>query len=225
VLRRLRDRRPNPFGLSLSKPTRTSYPFGLSLSKPTLSLPKRLARTLASLALWSAVALATCLPTPTLANPTAAAPDTPPLPPVTVYAPSPCLACIDWAEHLRRHGFTVTIEDRPQAEMPRVKRWLNVPSALESVHTARVAGYFLEGHVPAADVLMLLRERPKALGLAVPGLPRGAPGRESYTPVCDTACTILDTTGQAARESEVRREAFNTLLVLKGGRTSIYARH
>ncbi|MFO1266052.1 MAG: DUF411 domain-containing protein [Rubrivivax sp.] len=148
-----------------------------------------------------------------------------PLPPVVVYAPSPCLACIDWAEHLRQHGFTVTIEERPSAEMPRIKRWLNVPAALESVLTARVAGYFLEGHVPAADVLTLLRERPRALGLAVPGLPRGAPGRESYNPVCDTACTILDSAGQAAREGEVRREAFNTLLVSAGGRTSVYARH
>jgi hypothetical protein len=144
------------------------------------------------------------------------------LPPVVVYAPSPCLACIDWAEHLRQHGFTVTIEDKPSAEMPRVKRWLNVPARLESVHTARVAGYFIEGHVPAADILTLLKERPRARGLAVPGLPRGAPGRENYNPVCETACTILDNAG---REHEVRREAFVTLLVAPDGRTSIYARH
>lgn len=144
------------------------------------------------------------------------------LPPVVVYAPSPCLACIDWAEHLRKHGFTVTIEDQPQAEMPRIKRWLNVPSQLESVHTARVAGYFIEGHVPAPDILTLLKERPKARGLAVPGLPRGAPGRENYNPVCDTACTILDNAG---RENEVRREAFVTLLVAPNGKTSVYARH
>lgn len=144
------------------------------------------------------------------------------LPPVVVYAPSPCLACIDWAEHLRQHGFTVTIEDKPLADMPRIKRWLNVPSALESVHTARVAGYFVEGHVPAEDILTLLKERPKARGLAVPGLPRGAPGRENYNPVCDTACTILDNAG---RENEVRREAFNTLLVGHDGKTKIFARH
>jgi hypothetical protein len=144
------------------------------------------------------------------------------LPPVHVYAPSPCLACIDWADHLRKHGFTVTLEEKPQAEMPRIKRWLNVPSQLESVHTARVAGYFIEGHVPAPDILLLLEERPKARGLAVPGLPRGAPGRENYTPFCETACTILDNAG---REHEVRREAFNTLLVAPDGRTSVYARH
>lgn len=144
------------------------------------------------------------------------------LPPVQVYAPSPCLACIDWAEHLRGAGFVVTLEDKPLAEMPRIKRWLGVPSALESVHTARVAGYFIEGHVPAQDILLLLKERPKARGLAVPGLPRGAPGREQFDPACDTGCTILDNAG---RPREVRREAFTTLLVGKDGSSSTFARH
>jgi hypothetical protein len=144
------------------------------------------------------------------------------LPAVTLYAPSPCLSCIDWAEHLRQHGFAVTLEEKPQAEMPRIKRWLNVPSALESVHTARVGGYFVEGHVPAEDIVLLLKEKPRARGLAVPGLPRGAPGRESYNPVCDTACTILDNAG---REGEVRREAYQTLLVGPDGKSRTWARH
>lgn len=158
-----------------------------------------------------------------LAAPPLHAQDAASLPPVVLYAPSPCLACIDWADHLRQNGFSVTIEEKPQAEMPKVKRWLNVPAALESVHTARVAGYFIEGHVPAEDILLLLKERPRALGLAVPGLPGGAPGRESYNPVCDTACTILD--ASAGQVREIRREAFNTLLVGRDGRTSVYARH
>lgn len=145
-----------------------------------------------------------------------------PLPPVVVYAPSPCLSCIDWADHLRQNGFVVTLEEKLRSEMPRIKRWLNVPSDLESVHTARVGGYFIEGHVPAEDILLLLKEKPKARGLAVPGLPGGAPGRESYNPICDTACTIVDNAGQ---ERDIRREAFNTLLVGSDGRTSIYARH
>jgi hypothetical protein len=171
--------------------------------------------------LRSAIAAIACVAAAVFAAPAVAAPD-PALPPVQVYAPSPCLACIDWADHLRKHGFVVTIEDKPQAEMARVKRWLNVPGSVESVHTARVAGYFIEGHVPAEDILALLKERPRARGLAVPGLPRGAPGRESYNPVCETACTILDNTG---REHEIRREAFNTLLVVPDGKTSVWARH
>jgi hypothetical protein len=144
------------------------------------------------------------------------------LPTVVLYAPSPCLACIDWADHLRQNGFTVTIEEKLLADMPKLKRWLNVPSALESVHTAKVGRYFIEGHVPAQDILLLLQEKPNARGLAVPGLPGGAPGRESYNPICDTACTILDNSGQP---KDIRREAFNTLLVGPDGRSSVYARH
>ena len=145
-----------------------------------------------------------------------------PLPPVLVYAPSPCLACIDWAEHLRQGGFEVSMEATASASMPRLKRWLNVPAELESVHTARVAGYFIEGHVPAEDIKLLLKERPRARGLAVPGLPRGSPGREASNPFCETACTILDNAGQ---DKDIRRERYDTLLVGMDGRTSIFARH
>ena len=144
------------------------------------------------------------------------------LPPIEVYAPSPCLACIDWADHLRKNGFAVSMTETLEANMPRLKRWLNVPSGLESVHTARVAGYFIEGHVPAEDIKLLLKEKPVARGLAVPGLPRGAPGREISNPFCETACTILD---NASQEREVRREAFNTLLVGPDGKSSVFARH
>jgi hypothetical protein len=144
------------------------------------------------------------------------------LPPVVIYAPSPCLSCIDWADHLRKAGFEVTMTETLAANMPRLKRWLNVPSELESVHTAKVAGYFIEGHVPVEDILQLLTEKPRARGLAVPGLPRGSPGREVSNPVCETACTILDNAGQ---ERDVRRERYDTLLVGTDGKTSIFARH
>ena len=144
------------------------------------------------------------------------------LPPVVVYAPSPCLSCIDWADHLRKNGFEITMTEVLVADMPRLKRWLNVPSELESVHTAAMAGYFIEGPVPAEDILQLLKERPRARGLAVPGLPRGAPGRELSNPVCETACTILDNAGQ---ERDIRREMYDTLLVEPDGKTSIFARH
>jgi len=144
------------------------------------------------------------------------------LPPVVIYAPSPCLSCIDWADHLRKAGFEVSMTETLAANMPRLKRWLNVPAELESVHTAKVAGYFIEGHVPIEDILQLLKEKPKARGLAVPGLPRGSPGREMSNPVCETACTILDNAGQ---ERDIRRERFDTLLVGTDGKTSIFARH
>lgn len=144
----------------------------------------------------------------------------PVLPTIEVYLPSVCLACIDWADHLRDNGFKVVLKET--ADMPALKRRLKVPVVLESVPTATVAGYFIEGHVSADDIKLLLLERPKARGLAVPGLPAGAPGREVSNPVCDTACTILDS---SSGEREVRREMYNTLLVAPDGATSVFARH
>lgn len=142
------------------------------------------------------------------------------LPTVEVYLPGLCLACIDWADHLRDNGFTVVLKET--ADMPALKRRLKVPAAVESVQTATVGGYFVEGHVSADDIKLLLVEKPKARGLAVPGLPAGAPGREVSNPICDTACTILDST---SGEREVRREMYNTLLVGMDGKTSVFARH
>jgi hypothetical protein len=142
-------------------------------------------------------------------------------PPVEVYVPHLCLACLDWAEHLRQNGFPkVTVKE--VADLPALKKKLKVPEDLESVHTAVVAGYFVEGHVPAEDIIELLKEKPKAYGIAVPGLPRGAPGREFSMPSCETGCTMLDS--QTA-EREVRREMFNTMVVYKDGRVKVWARH
>lgn len=142
------------------------------------------------------------------------------LPVVEVFMPTVCLACIDWAEHLRQNGFTVKVTQTD--EMDAVKRRLKVPKDLEAVPSARVAGYFIEGHVHADQIKELLAEKPKALGLAVPGLPLGAPGRQFSSPTCETACTMLD---KDNAEQRVRREFYETLLVGKDGKTKIYARH
>lgn len=143
------------------------------------------------------------------------------LPTVEVYGPTVCLACIDWTDHLRQNGFTANFHG--VADMAAVKRRLRVPVELQSTLTAEVAGYFVEGHVPADDIKQLLQEKPPALGLAVPGLPRGAPGFEKSSPFCERGCTILDTEGAA--EPVVRRELYNTLLVEKNGNARVWARH
>lgn len=142
------------------------------------------------------------------------------LPPIEVFMPTVCLACIDWAEHLRQNGFTVKVTQTD--EMAAVKRRLKVPKALEAVPSATVAGYFIEGHVHADQIKELLAEKPKALGLAVPGLPLGAPGREYSNPTCETACTVLEKDSGAQR---TRREFYETLLVDRQGKTKVYARH
>ena len=144
------------------------------------------------------------------------------LPPVEVFVPKVCLSCIDWAEHLRQNGFKVTVTEADDIDA--VKRRFRVPAGVESRMTAKVAGYFVEGHVPAEDIRQLLKEKPKARGLAVPGLPMGAPG---YEPTgadgsCESGCTIFDPN---SGERIPRREFFNTLLVAPDGRTKVWARH
>lgn len=79
--------------------------------------------------------------------------------------------------HLRKHGFTV--DDRETNDLTAVKRKLGVPPTLSSCHTATAEGYVVEGHVPADVIDKLLRERPKIVGLAVPGMPAGSPGMEA----------------------------------------------
>ncbi len=63
-------------------------------------------------------------------------------------------------------------------ELHLVRQRLGVPADLAGCHIAEASGYVLEGHVPAAAVRRLLAERPKAVGLAVPGMPIGSPGME-----------------------------------------------
>ena len=142
------------------------------------------------------------------------------LPPVVIYGPDPCLACMEWAYHLMENGFSVTF--KATRDMAALKRRLGVPQKAESVLTAKVGRYFVEGHVPAEDIKQLLLDKPRARGLAVPGLPLGAPGFEGGDPTCEAGCTIVDA-GSSERESQ--RELYDTLLVEANGKTSVYARH
>lgn len=140
-------------------------------------------------------------------------------PTIDVYGPVGCLACMEYLYYLGQNGFAATFKGT--TDMAAVKRRFRVPPAVESVLTASVGGYFIEGHVPANDIKSLLHEKPKARGLTVPGLPLGAPGFEETDPSCEAGCTVL--AGDSEREP--LRELFYTLLVAPDGKTSVYARH
>ena len=96
---------------------------------------------------------------------------------IEVYKSPTCGCCGNWAEHLRKDGFAVNVHAVPDIDAFRAK--VGVPAALASCHTALIDGYVVEGHVPAADIRTLLAEQPKALGLAVPGMPATAPGMDA----------------------------------------------
>lgn len=94
-----------------------------------------------------------------------------------VYRDPECGCCEAWAEIAREAGYRVTIENR--TDMADVKALHGVPVRLASCHTAIIAGYAIEGHVPMRHVAKLLGDRPRDIqGLAVPGMPRGSPGME-----------------------------------------------
>lgn len=98
------------------------------------------------------------------------------LPPMTVYKSASCGCCKQWVDHARANGFTVRTVDTE--DLNSVKREMGIPAALASCHTVVVGSYLVEGHVPAADVKRLLRDRPRVRGIAVPGMPIGSPGME-----------------------------------------------
>ncbi|MFC7289303.1 DUF411 domain-containing protein [Herminiimonas glaciei] len=120
-------------------------------------------------------------------------------PVINVYKSATCGCCTEWITHLEKNGFKVNAHNVPNTAAYRTK--YGVPSALGSCHTGVIDGYALEGHVPAADIKRLLAEKPKAKGLAVPGMPMGSPG--------------MEVEGQAA-------DAYDVLLFQADGKTRVY---
>ena len=118
---------------------------------------------------------------------------------VLVYKSPTCGCCTAWVDRIKAAGFEVTTRDVPDVEP--IKARYGIPARLASCHTALVEGYALEGHVPPADVQRLLREKPKAVGLAVPGMPMGSPGMEGPYPA----------------------DRYDVLAFTKDGKTSVYA--
>jgi hypothetical protein len=131
------------------------------------------------------------IPTATTLRLVAAAPK------IQVFKTPTCGCCANWVQHLKGNGFDVAVKEVP--ETGEYRRQFGVPEKLMSCHTGVVEGYALEGHVPAAEIHRLLKEHPKAKGLAVPGMPMGSPGMEG--PVS---------------------QAYSVLLFDADGRTSVY---
>ncbi|MBV7534930.1 DUF411 domain-containing protein [Duganella sp. sic0402] len=97
-------------------------------------------------------------------------------PVVDVYKSATCGCCKEWIKHLEKNGFTVHAHEVDNPSDYREK--FGIPQRFGSCHTGVVQGYALEGHVPAADIQRLLKQKPKAKGLAVPAMPMGSPGME-----------------------------------------------
>ena len=96
-------------------------------------------------------------------------------PAIEVWTGPSCSCCHDWIEHLQANGFAVEPHDGGNGA---ARERLGMPVRYGSCHTGEVEGYAIEGHVPAREVHRLLEERPDAIGLTVPAMPRGSPGMD-----------------------------------------------
>lgn len=123
-------------------------------------------------------------------------------PQVLVYTDIWCRDCTQWIIYLGASGFEV--ESRYWPDREQMHGYLGVQPALRGPFVALVEGYVIEGHVPAEDIRRLLRERPEARGLAVPGRPGASPGMERYS---------------------LERAPYEVILFGAGGPIRTYARH
>lgn len=122
---------------------------------------------------------------------------------VQVWKDPNCGCCQVWVEHLQANGFKVEVRDVGNTA---ARKRLGMPEQLGSCHTASVGGYVIEGHVPASDIQRLLKDRPTALGLSVPGMPIGSPGMDGP-------------------EYKGRKDAYDVLLVQKDGSSKSFQRY
>lgn len=111
-----------------------------------------------------------------------------------------CGCCMDWVAHLEKAGFEVRVHETGNTGM---RAQLGMPVKFGSCHTARIGGYAIEGHVPAREIQRLLKEKPEAVGLAVPGMPIGSPGMDGP-------------------EYGNRKDPYDVLLIQQDGSTRVY---
>ena len=124
-------------------------------------------------------------------------------PRLEVWKTASCGCCKDWVKHVQAAGFEVKAHDVSDDAKRQKRQQLGLPEAFGSCHTAVVDGYVVEGHVPAREISRLLKERPQAVGLTVPGMPVGSPGMDGP-------------------EYGTRRDKFAVVLVQRDGRQSVY---
>ena len=142
-----------------------------------LVFPNYLITRLRQYLMWMIAILLLCFGSPAAAMASTAGEE------VVVFRSAYCECCEAWESHIAEAGFVV--QDHVADDMDGIKEAMGVPADSASCHTARVSGYVVEGHVPAASIQRMLKERPEIKGLAAPGMPMGSPGMEVDGMVAD----------------------------------------
>ena len=123
---------------------------------------------------------------------------------IEVWKSATCSCCGNWVKHLEANGFAVKVNAAEPSMLATLKRQAGISEKLASCHTAKIDGYVIEGHVPAADIKKLLAEKPAGvIGLTVPGMPMGSPGMEQGG----------------------RAQPYDTLAIMKDGKTKVFVSH
>ncbi len=125
---------------------------------------------------------------------------------VEVWKTPTCGCCKDWVKYLQDNGFEVKAYDVSEATKAAMRSKLGMAEQFSSCHTALIGGYVVEGHVPAQEIRKLLKERPRAIGLSVPGMPIGSPGMDGP-------------------EYGGRKDAYAVLLVQRDGSSLVYQKY
>lgn len=120
---------------------------------------------------------------------------------IEVWKTPTCGCCNDWIDYLRANGFDVVATDVHSTQSVRAR--FGLPARYGSCHTAVVGGYVVEGHVPVREIRRMLREKPKAVGIAVPDMPVGSPGMDG-------------------RQYKGHQDPYDVLLVFKDGSARIF---
>lgn len=124
-------------------------------------------------------------------------------PRISVTKTATCGCCKAWVAHLKAAGYRVAAKDVSYGILSKFKTTQGIKPNLASCHTATVGGYTIEGHVPVREIRRLLKEKPDAIGLAVPGMPVGSPGMEV----------------------DESRDAYDVLLIRRDGTTEVFAHY
>ncbi len=119
-------------------------------------------------------------------------------PTMQVYKSPTCGCCGEWVDHVEAAGFSTQVTDTDA--MNAVKERLGINPNFHSCHTAVIGDYVFEGHIPANVIERFLKEKPDALGLAVPGMPIGSPGMEM----------------------DGRRDPYDVLIIRRDGTGAVY---
>lgn len=122
---------------------------------------------------------------------------------VEIWKDPNCGCCHEWVTHLEANGFKTKVNDVGNNA---ARAQLGIDRKYGSCHTALVGGYAIEGHVPSREILRLLKERPQALGLAVPGMPVGSPGMDGAL-------------------YQGRKDSYRVMLLAKDGSATVYQQY